>query len=322
MGIQAPAEVKYQLISNAIQKDNNLLCISTLCEMAGVSRSGYYSWCSKEGARKDRRKRDDEDFKLILEAYQFRGYSKGARSIHMRLLHTGVRMNVKKIRRLMKENSLFCPIRRENPYRKMARDMRTSNVAKNIVNRDFLSRGVRKVLLTDITYLHFRGGVCYLSTILDACTREILAHELSDNLHVDFVIQTVEDLIRKHKAALDNTTIVHSDQGCHYTSPAFIETLREAEFVQSMSRKGVCWDNAPQESFFGHMKDDIRNEIGKCQLFEDVQAIVDDWIDYYNNDRYQWDLLKLSPKEYFSYRTTGVYPLEQYRTAQVVQAGC
>lgn len=322
MGIQAPAEVKYQLISNAIQKDNNLLRISTLCEMAGVSRSGYYSWCSKEGARKERQKKDDEDFKLILEAYQFRGYNKGARSIHMRLLHTGVRMNVKKIRRLMKENNLFCPIRRENPYRKMARDMRTNNVAKNIVNRDFLSRGVRKVLLTDITYLHFRGGVCYLSTILDACSREILAYELSENLRVDFVIQTVEDLIRKHRATLDNTTIVHSDQGCHYTSHAFIERLREAEFVQSMSRKGVCWDNAPQESFFGHMKDDIRNEISKCQLLENVQAIVDDWIDYYNNDRYQWDLLKLSPKEYFSYRTTGVYPLEQYRTAQVVQAGC
>lgn len=322
MGIQAPAEVKYQLISNAIRKDNNLLCISTLCEMAGVSRSGYYSWCSKEGVRKERQKKDDEDFKLILEAYQFRGYNKGARSIHMRLLHTGVRMNVKKIRRLMKENSLFCPIRRENPYRKMVRDMRTSNVAKNIVNRDFLSRGVRKVLLTDITYLHYRGGVCYLSTILDACTREILAYELSDNLRVDFVIRTVEELIRKHKAMLDNTTIVHSDQGCHYTSHAFIEKLREADFVQSMSRKGVCWDNAPQESFFGHMKDDIRNEIDKCQLFEDVQAIVDDWIDYYNNDRYQWDLLKLSPKEYFAYRTTGVYPLEQYRTAQGIQTGC
>ena len=321
MGIQAPAGVKYQLISNAVQKDNNLLCISTLCEMAGVSRSGYYSWCSKEDVRKERQKKDDEDFKLILEAYQFRGYNKGARSIHMRLLHTGMRMNVKKIRRLMKENGLFCPIRRENPYRKMARDMRTSNVAKNIVNRDFLSRGVRRVLLTDITYLHYRNGVCYLSTILDACTRETLAYELSDNLHVDFVIRTVEELIRKHKATLDNTTIVHSDQGCHYTSHAFIEKLREADFVQSMSRKGVCWDNAPQESFFGHMKDDIRNEVGKCQFFEDVQAIVDDWIDYYNNDRYQWDLLKLSPKEYFAYRTTGVYPLEQYRTAQDIQAG-
>ena len=145
---------------------------------------------------------------------------------------------------------------------------------------------------------------------------------MSDNLRVDFVIRTVEELIRKHKAMLDNTTIVHSDQGCHYTSHAFIEKLREADFVQSMSRKGMCWDNAPQESFFGHMKDDIRNEIDKCQLFEDVQAIVDDWIDYYNNDRYQWDLLKLSPKEYFAYRTTGVYPLEQYRTAQGIQTGC
>ena len=175
MGIQAPAEVKYQLISNAIRRDNNLLCIRTLCEMAGVSRSGYYNWVGRESVRQERQRRDAEDFALVLEAYQFRGYSKGARSIHMRLLHMGVRMNVKKIRRLMKQNNLFCPIRRENPYRKMARDMRTNNVAKNIVNRHFLDYGMRKVLLTDITYLYYRSGVCYLSTILDACTREILS---------------------------------------------------------------------------------------------------------------------------------------------------
>ena len=314
MGIQAPAEVKYQLISNAIRQDNNLLCISTLCEMAGVSRSGYYNWVGRESARQERQRKDDEDFALVLEAYQFRGYSKGARSIHMRLLHVGIRMNVKKIRRLMKQNNLFCPIRRENPYRKMARDMRTNNVAKNIVNRHFLDYGMRKVLLTDITYLYYRNGVCYLSTILDACTREILAYELSDNLRVDFVIATVETLIRQHGCTLDNTTIIHSDQGCHYTSRAFIEKLRDADFVQSMSRKGVCWDNAPQESFFGHMKDDIRDEISKCQAYGEVQRVVDDWIDYYNNDRYQWELLKLSPKEYYRYLSTGIYPLEPYRT--------
>lgn len=209
MGIQAPAEVKYQLISNAIRQDNNLLCISTLCEISGVSRSGYYSWCHGEAARQERQRKDDEDFALILEAYQYRGYRKGARGIHMRLLHTGVRMNVKKIRRLMKKNNLFCPIRRGNPYRKMARDMRTSNVAKNIVDRHFLDYGMRKVLLTDITYLHYRGGVCYLSTILDAYTREILAYQLSDNLRVDFVISTVDELILQHGCTLDNTTIIH-----------------------------------------------------------------------------------------------------------------
>lgn len=110
MGIQAPAEVKYQLISNAIRQDNNLLCISTLCEMVGVSRSGYYNWRQGEAIRQERQRKDDEDFAQILEAYQFRGYRKGARSIHMRLLHTGIRMNVKKIRRLMKQNNLFFPI--------------------------------------------------------------------------------------------------------------------------------------------------------------------------------------------------------------------
>lgn len=309
MGIQAPAEVKFQLIADAVRGDNNLLCIRTLCQIAGVSRSGYYHWQEQEPVRQERRDKDAKDFLLILDAYHYRGYKKGARSIYMRLLHTGVRMNIKKIRRLMKENSLFCPIRRGNPYKKMARDMKTNYVAKNIVDRHFLDYGARKVLLTDITYLFYRNGVCYLSTILDACTREILAYQLSDNLRVDFVIDTVDQLIQEHGCVLDNTVMIHSDQGCHYTSHAFIDKLHDAGFVQSMSRKGVCWDNAPQESFFGHMKDDIRGEVANCQTFDGVKRIVDDWMDYYNNDRYQWDLKKLSPREYYQYLTTGIYPL-------------
>lgn len=309
MGIQAPAEVKFQLIAEAIQQDNNQLSVCTLCEIAGVSRSGFYRWKSQEKARQERRERDTQDFLLILEAYNFRGYKKGARSIYMRLLHVSVVMNVKKIRRLMKENNLVCPIRRGNPYKKMARDMRTNHVAKNILDRHFLDYGPRKVLLTDITYLFYREGVCYLSTILDACTREILAYQLSDNLRVDFVIDTIDQLIREYGCTLDDSTMVHSDQGCHYTSRAFIEKLHDAGFVQSMSRKGVCWDNAPQESFFGHMKDDIRDEVANCQTYDGVQRIVNDWMDYYNNDRYQWDLKKLSPREYYEYLASGIYPL-------------
>ena len=80
----------------------------------------------------------------------------------------------------------------------------------------------RKVLLTDITYLFFENGKCYLSTILDAFTHEILAYQLSLSLKVDFVLDTVDELIQKHGSTLDNETIVHSDQGCHYTSYAFI----------------------------------------------------------------------------------------------------
>ena len=312
MGIQAPAEVKYRLIQEAIQRDDNRLNISALCRIAGVSRSGYYAWIEAAPLRQSREESDSADYALVKQAYEFRGYKKGAKSIYMRLLHLDppVVMNIKKIRRLMKKYGLFCPIRQANPYRRMARAMQTSHVARNEIQRQFKAYAPRKALLTDITYLFYRGGVCYLSPILDVCTHEVLAYKLSDSLRVDFVLDIVDDMCARFGAELDNTTIVHSDQGCHYTSKAFIQKLRDAEFVQSMSRKGNCWDNAPQESFFGHMKDEIAELIAECDSYEQVCAVVDDWMDYYNNDRYQWDLEKLSPREYYKYRQTGVYPLK------------
>lgn len=313
MGIQAAPEVKFALIREATLRDNNLLKISKMCEIAGVSRSGYYNWCASEGTRKVREDADKKDFDLILEAYKFRGYDKGARGIHMRLLHhPGIIMNVKKIRRLMRKYGLFCPIRRANPYRRMAREMQTNTIAANVVNREF-KRGPRKVLLTDITYLFFKNGKCYLSTILDAFTHEVLAYRVSLSFKVDFVLETTDQLIAEHGSTLDNETIVHSDQGCHYTSYAFIQKLKDAEFVQSMSRRGNCWDNSPQESFFGHMKDEIADLIAVCTTFEEVVARVNDWMDYYNNDRGQWDLLKLAPREYYEYLQTGIYPLPVYQ---------
>ena len=313
MGIEAPAEVKFALIAEATKADGNLLNISWMCKIAGVSRSGYYAWLRAASVRQSREEQDQRDYALILEAYNFRGYKKGARSIYMRLLHLTppVRMNRKKIRRIMRKYGLVCPVRTPNPYRKLMKDMQTSHVAPNEVKRNF-RQGVRKVLLTDITYLFYRGGVCYLSTILDAFTHEILAYRLSESLKVEFVIETVEELSDRYGATLDESVIVHSDQGCHYTSNAFIKKLKDEHFVQSMSRKGNCWDNAPQESFFGHMKDEIKEAIAEQDSFAGVERIVDDWIDYYNHDRYQWELEKLSPCEYYEYVVTGVYPLPVY----------
>lgn len=313
MGIQAPASVKFAIIAETIKSDNNLLCIAELCQIAGVSRSGYYNWVACAKTREQREAADRADFELIQNAYNYRGYAKGARGIHMRLLREKTRMNLKKIRRLMKKYGLSCPVRRKNPYRQMMRAMQTSHVAPNVVAREFRQGIPGRVLLTDITYLFYGKEKCYLSTILDASTHEILSYRLSESLQVDFVLKTVEDLITNHGYILDNETIVHSDQGCHYTSLAFVAKLKDASFVQSMSRKGNCWDNAPQESFFGHMKDEIMPMLSRCTTFEQVQARIDDWMDYYNYDRYQWDLLKLSPVEYRQYLLTGADPLEEYR---------
>ena len=301
---------KFQIIYEMVKSENNVLSVSMLCDIAQVSRSGYYRWVGAEEKRRELEERDRKDFELILIAYQYRGYDKGARGIYMRLLHMNppIIMNVKKIRRLMKKYNLFCPIRKANPYRRMAKALQTNNVANNILNREFREHGPRTVLLTDITYIPYNNTRCYLSTILDAFTKELLAYVLSESLEVDFVLETVNILIEKHGISLSNQTLVHSDQGCHYTSYSFIQILKDKSLRQSMSRKGNCWDNAPQESFFGHMKDEI--DVSECETFEEVKKIIDDWINYYNNDRYQWNLAKLSPSEFYKYITTGEYPIK------------
>ena len=309
MGIQAPPEVKFELIHKAVSRDNNLLIIDKMCELAGVSRSGYYRWKNAAPAREAREKRDREDFEMILKEYKHRGYAKGAEQIYMRLLHRGTRMNIKKIRRLMGKFGLRCKIRSKNPYRQMAKAMQTSEIAPNVIDRNFDDYLPREACLTDITYLPYNGVFCYLSTIKDVCTKEILAYKLSTNLKVDFVLQTVDMLLENHGSEIMEGTIIHSDQGCHYTSKSFRQKLADNDFFQSMSRKGNCWDNAPQESFFGHMKDEIAAKLHKCKTFEQVKALIDDWMDYYNNDRCQWELAKLTPSEYYVYHTTGVYPI-------------
>ena len=311
MIIQGRADAKFRIIKEMTSRDNNLLNISLLCEIAGVSRSGYYRWLGADEVRNQREEQDEADFELILGAYRYRGYAKGARSIYMRLLHLAppVVINLKKIRRLMKKYRLMCPIRKANPYRRIAKALKTNNVAPNLLNREFREHGPRMVLLTDITYIQFGAGArCYMSTILDAFTKQLLAYVVSESLEVDFVLETVECLVREHGISLQAKTLINSDQGCHYTSYKFIQIVRDANLRQSMSRRANCWDNAPQESFYGHMKDEI--DLAHCETFGEVKALIADWTDYYNNDRYQWQLAKLSPNEFYEYVRSGLHPLD------------
>lgn len=302
----------FEIIYNTVQQSDNSLSVKELCAIAGVSRSGYYAWVKAAPVREQQELQDRKDFDLILIAFKMHGYSKGARGIYMALIHMDppVIMNLKKIRRLMLKFHLVCPFRGPNPYKRMSKSLKTSNYADNLLQREFECYGPRMVILTDITYLPYNGTFAYLSTILDAFTKQILSYVLSDSLEVDFVLETVNKLINEHGISLHAQTIVHSDQGVHYTSNSFINILRSKSLRQSMSRRGNCWDNAPQESFFGHMKDHIKLKLETCIEYAEVQAIVDDYMDYYNNRRYQWHLAKLSPNEYYNFVTTGEYPLD------------
>lgn len=302
----------FEVIDHTVQQGGNSLAIKELCSIAGVSRSGYYAWLKAYPVRELQEQKDREDFDLVLAAYKMHEYSKGARGIHMALLHMKkpVIMNLKKIRRLMEKFHLYCPHRRTNPHRRIAKALKSSNVAENLLKREFECYGARMVLLTDITYLPYDKGFAYLSTILDAFTKQILSYVVSNSLEVDFVLETVNKLIADHGVSLHAETIVHSDQGCHYTSYSFINILFDKKLRQSMSRRGNCWDNAPQESFFGHMKDHIKTKLAESTSFSEVACIVDNYMNYYNNERHQWRLAKLAPNEFYTFVTTGKYPLD------------
>jgi len=308
--VKIPANAKYEIIHEMMSKEGNHLNIKWLCETAGVSRSGYYHYLKTEGLRKERELNDRKDFLIIFEAYQHRGYKKGARSIYMRLLHLTppVHMNIKKIRRLMKKYGLVCPIRKANPYRRLVKAMQTANIAPNLVNREFKEHGPRAILLTDITYIiNSVAPRAYMVTIIDAYTKELLAWRLSPSLEIDFVLEAVNDLIRSHGISLNSETLIHSDQGSHFTSIKFIELINDSNLRQSMSRRANCWDNAPQESFYGHMKDEI--DLSWCHTFQDIEFEISNWTNYYNHERYQWDLKKLSPVEFYDYCLSEEYPL-------------
>ena len=193
-----PTSEIFQIIDSTLDSNDNKLSVSMLCDIAGVSRSGYYKWKNNEELRYLKEIKDEDDFKYNLEAYNFRGYSKGVRGIYMRLLKMNKPMNPKKIRRLMKKYNLHCPIRKANPYRRMQKAMKTSNYASNLLNRKFEAYGPRIVLLTDISYIPYNNTFAYLSVIIDAYTKEVLAYKLSSSLEIDFVLDTINMLMENH----------------------------------------------------------------------------------------------------------------------------
>lgn len=293
-----PSSMIFKLIQNLIKdfKLNNMT--RHLCKIANVSTSGYYNFLKTFKTRDVKENEDLKSKEIILNAFNYRGYKKGSRTIKMILKNKfNIIMNRKKIQRIMKKYNIICPIRKANPYKRIAKATKEHSVVPNKLNRDFKQNIPGKVMLTDITYMPYGNGkTAYLSTIKDSSTNEILAYNLSNSLTIDIVTKTINNLIKGKSFKLPKDAFIHSDQGAHYTSPIFQKLLKKNNLGQSMSRRGNCWDNAPQESFFGHMKDEI--DYKNCTTIEELKFLIDDYMDYYNNDRCQWNLKKLTPIQY------------------------
>lgn len=297
---------KFNLINSILQKYKLKNKLSYLCNLLKVSRSGYYNYfCSKSSAtRNNQELKDLESYNNILAAFNFKNRKKGAKQIKMTLKNEfNINYNLKRIRRIMKKYNIICPHRKANPYRRMMKATKEHTILPNILNREFKQELPGKVLLTDISYLSFKNNQrAYLSTILDASTNEALAYNVSTSLKIDIVTDTIDNLIRSNHSLLRKDVFIHSDQGVHYTSPIFQKKLKQNNIGQSMSRRGNCWDNAPQESFFGHLKDETN--IRDCETLEELVQEIDDYIDYHNNHRGQWNLKKMTPVQYRNHLLT------------------
>lgn len=262
-----------------------------LCDIAKVSRSGYYKWLKNKHKNKDK-----EDYLTIKEIFEKGKKKVGWRPIQMGLKQNyGIIMNHKKIKRIMRENNLVVKIRRKNPYKMIMKKSQEHRTFDNKLDRKFKQTIPGKVLCTDITYLYYgRCRKAYLSAIKDIATKEIVGWQLSQNLTMKFVLDSIDDL--KKARTVTSKTMLHSDQGGHYTNPEYIKKVQGLKIKQSMSRKGNCIDNAPIESFFGHLKDDV--DYKKAKTFEELNNMISEYMDYYNNRRYQWEIKKMTPVQY------------------------
>lgn len=283
---------RFELISQ-LRSGDPKFNVSAACEALEVSRRGYYDWLEAAPKRAEREEADLEAKAQVEAAFKHRGFKKGSRQVKDCLRRTqGVVMNRKKIQRIARKYGLAPARKRKNPYHPIGADGQPK-VAPNAVNREFRRGAPLKVVSTDITYLPGRDGFSYLSGVLDCETDVVLAHETSDSMEEQFVLDTYDQL---KGIELPDDIWACSDQGVHYTARAYRDKLAELGINQSMSRKACCWDNAPIESFWGRMKEQVGDTSGLSH--EEIVALVDDYIDYYNNERGQARLGWLTPKEY------------------------
>lgn len=205
-------------------------------------------------------------------------------------------MNLKKISRIKNKYGLETIIRRRNKYRFIAKGGVDHQFVPNLVKRKFDPSKVDRVYSTDITYLNYgEGQRAYLSAVKDLGSKEIVHFNLAKNVQLELATDGLDTILRKLSSAKRRKLIIHSDQGTHYTTKGFRETLKKFGVTQSMSRRGNCLDNAPIESFFGHLKDEI--DLKNCKRYDELISKVSHYIDYYNNNRPQWDLKRKTPAE-------------------------
>jgi putative transposase len=263
--------------------------ITRLCSFLEVSRSGYYRDLKQQEQDPDR------ELKTAIQAIYLKREKKfGYRRIQGELERQGWKVNHKKVLRLMQTMGLRSIIRRKRKSHPQG-DGLPPRVAENLLNRNFTAEAPNQKWVTDITQYAAGDQWLYLSAIKDLCTKEIVAYRMSLRNDTSLVLETFKQAFTDHKDVIG--LIVHSDQGCQYTSHAYHDMLPQVGAQISMSRRGNCYDNAAMESFFSHLKAEALYPYDIPNVPE-AQRRIEEFIRFYNEERIQLKLNKLTPVEY------------------------
>ncbi len=241
--------------------------------------------------------KDKNDYLLIKKVFDDKKGKAGARTIKMNL---DTVMNLKKIRRITKKYGLVCKIRRVNKARVSLKKNKENMFVKNLLQREFKQYIPHRFASTDITYIKHQTAFSFLSVVKDLATGEVLVWKLSKNIDLKLVMDTtdgLEDCFKNNNLDLSKL-LLHSDQGFQYTNLEYHNRLKDLKITQSMSRRGNSVDNAPIESFFGHMKDEV--EYSKLNFVE-LKDLIDEYMIEYNYKRKQWGRKRLAPVYYRNY---------------------
>ena len=288
--------------------------------MFGVSHSGYYAWRGRQEDRDGKRAKKEAAAREICERMRQiviarNGVIPGKRTFRVELFRRyNLTVNLKRIARLMKKMNLVAAKPHKDAYKHQVSHNHVCAAPPNAVGQDFFV-GPRKVILTDITYLYYGPyrSTFYLCVFRDAYTRENLGWDAGTKMDTELVKTAYHAMMERHGNELkDSAVYIHSDQGSQYLSTSFKQLLEDDGFVQSVSARGNSQDNAPMESFFARLKTDIIDMVALCKTLDTALMLVDGYLKAYNGEHYQYELAGLTPEEFYSYATTGVYPLDSY----------
>jgi len=254
--------------------------VKAMCAFLGISRAAYYKWV-KNLEKPDL---DADRLQQVQRVYEASHQTYGYRRLTIHLQdRQGLRINHKAVLRLMHKLGIRSVARKPNPYRKVE-ELGSYHRYPNVLERDFIASAPNQKWVTDITYLRLLQGWAFLSVIKDLFDGFIVGYVLHGRNDLALVTQTIQQAQENEKVT--DGLILHSDQGTQYTSHAYHALTSQYNMTPSMSRRGNCWDNAPAENFFSHLKEEYLRHF-PLPSFEQAKQLVAEYIYFYNYERIQ-----------------------------------